>query len=324
MMKKNKNLIIVISVFIGALLILGSFIVIHNYNESKSKEVLESYVIVREVNKDSIVVEDTVKKETKTYLTDGSNYKKGDLIAIKSKGSKIEDYKVIVEDYMSITTSPIIIEDPTEIETTTVTTTTTNNQTTTVPNNTTRQNTTNNTTVKTTTIVKTTTSTKTTLPAKDETVLKYVEEETKTIQKGENTETFKEKSKKKFIEIVDFLYYGGTIKGVTLKDVKSSTKAKIIYYALLIDAAIDSRFPGYKQNISDKYKDIKSRLIAEFLDIKYDVCLKSGDDCNQVPEDWKLLKTSLKLTWDFIKGCFGYVKNLTVPKIKSWYESFRG
>ena len=56
MMKKNKNLIIVISVFIGALLILGSFIVIHNYNESKSKEVLESYVIVREVNKDSIVV----------------------------------------------------------------------------------------------------------------------------------------------------------------------------------------------------------------------------------------------------------------------------
>lgn len=319
MMKKNKNVIIIISVFIGALLILGSFIVIHNYSNSKSKEILESYVIVKDVNKDSIVVEDSNTKDTKTYLTDGSNFHTGDLISIKSKGNKIEEYKIIVEDYSSITTSPIIVVDNDETTTTTttepVTTTTTNVNTTTK----------NNTTVKSTTVVKTTTKATTTkLSTKDETVLKYIETEHQEIKNGENTETFKEKSKKKFIELVDFIYYGGTIKGVTFKELKNSTKAKVIYYALLIDAAIDSKFPGYKDNISDKYKDIKARLIAEFLDIKYEVCLKSGDDCDQANADFQLLKSSLKLTWDFIKGCFIYVKNLTVPKIKSWYESFRG
>ena len=54
------------------------------------------------------------------------------------------------------------------------------------------------------------------------------------------------------------------------------------------------------------------------------MCEKSEDGCAQASEDFKLLKYSLNLTWDTVKTFFGYIKNLTVPKIQSWYESFRG
>ena len=315
MMKKNKGIIIALSILICALLVLGSFIVIHNYYNAKSKEILDSYVVVKSVNKDSIIVEDSNTKDTKTYITDGDNFHEGDLVEIQSDGNKIKDYKVIVEDYAKMTTSPIIVVDST-------TTTTTTNTTGTTTTNKVVNTTVKNTTVKSTTVVKTTT--KKVLSSKDETILRYVENEYQETKNGSKTESFKEASKKKFIELIDFIYYGKEINGVTYKELKDSTKAKIIYYALLIDAAIDAKFPGYKDSISDKYKDIKAKLIAEFLDIKYEVCQKSGDDCAQVDADFKLLKTSLKLTWDVIKGCFTYVKNLTVPKIKAWYESFRG
>ena len=318
MMKKNKNLIIIISVFVGTLLILGSILLIHNYTNSKAKEIYDSYVIVKDVNKDSIVVEDANTKDTKTYITDGSNFHEGDLVEIQSEGNKIKEYKVIVDGYAKMTTNPIIVIDPEE----TTTTTSEPNTTTITTNNTTRTTTKNNTTVKSTTVVKTTT--KTTVSSKDESVLRYVETEYQSTKNSDNSATFKEKAKKTFITLVDFIFYDGEIKGVKFKELQAKTKAKVIYYTLLIDSAIDTKFPGYKDTISDKYKDIKAKLIAEFLDIKYEVCQKSTDDCAQANDDFKLLKTSLKLTWDVVKGTFIYVKNLTVPKIKSWYESFRG
>ena len=317
-MKKNKNIIIIISVFIAALLILGSLIIIHNYNDSKLNELKESYVVIKETYDDSIVVSDSNTNNTRTYLTDGSKFHKGDLVVIRSKGDKVQSYEVIVEDYNNLV-NPVIVVDPTDTTTTTVTTSTTQGTT----NSTTHKNTTTkNTTVKTTTIVKTTTKAVNT--NKDDMIINHVKSEYETIKNGEKTETFKEKAKKTFISLVDFVFYDGEIKGTTFKELKATTKAKVIYYTLLIDAGIDSKFPNYKENISDKYKDIKAKLIAEWLELKYDICQKSGDDCEQANSDFKVLKYSLNLTWDIIKGCFTYVKNLTVPKIKAWYESFRG
>ena len=92
----------------------------------------------------------------------------------------------------------------------------------------------------------------------------------------------------------------------------------------MIDSGIESKFPNYKENIGSKYNDIKAKLVAEFLELKYNICSKSKDDCAQVKDDFELLKKSLNITWDFIKNCFVYVKDLSVPKIKNWYESFRG
>ena len=301
---KKTNIITVISVLVAIILICATILIIHNYNKNKALSVNEIYGVVKHVNSDSIVIEDTNTKEEKTYLMDNVNYSEGDLISIKSQGSKVLEAKMILESYGSMTTNPIIIVDNT---TTTTSTTTTQERTTTV--------------VKTT---KRTTTKAVTTEDKDQVILKYFEDQKIATDKGDTSVSFKEKAKNGFITIVDFIFYEGKIKGITFKELKSSTKAKIIYYALLIDNGIDSKFPGYKETLSDKYKSAKAKLIAEFLDLKYEMCSRSEDGCNQASEDFKLLKYSLNLTWDIVKSCFGYIKDLTVPKIKSWYESFRG
>ena len=311
MMKKN-NVITIISIFVACILITCTILIIHNYNNSKRMSISEIYGVIKQVNGDSIVVEDPNTGSEKTYLLSGSNLHEGDLVLIKSKGNEVEESKVVVEGYSSITTNPIIIvEEPTtttEVVTTVAPTTTTKVRTTTIVNNN----------------KPTTTTTKSVTTDKDREILNYFETENIAVSKGEKTTTFKEKAKNGFITIVDFIFYGGKIKGITFKELKNSTKAKVIYYALLIDNGIDSKFPGYKDTLSEKYKSAKGRLVAEFLDIKYEMCSRSEDGCKQASDDLALLKYSLNLTWDMVKSFFGYVKNLTVPKIQSWYESFRG
>lgn len=297
MNKKTKTIIIVAVLLIIIAAAVTIFIFNKKNKETKSYEV---YGVVKQVNGDSIVVTDKDANTTKTFLIDANDLKEGDLVYIRFNGKEVDTYKVIVDNYASITTNPItVVEDPEEVTTTTVETTTTSA----VRNNTTRPTTT------------------TTAIDKDSTILSYFSNE---LEATKNNTSTKDKLKNGFITIVDFIFYDGTIKGVTFKELRSATKAKVIYYALLIDAGIDSKFPNYKENISSKYQDIKGRLVAEFLELKYAMCEKSEDGCAQASEDFKLLKYSLNLTWDTVKTFFGYIKNLTVPKIQSWYESFRG
>ena len=300
-MKKN-NIITIVSILIACLLIFATILIIHNYNNTKLQSLSEVYGVVKHVNADSIVVEDSATKKEKTYLMEEQIFKEGDLVSIKAKGDKVIESKVIVDNYVSLTTRPIVI-----VEENTTTTTTERITTTTKTNKN-----------------KTTTTQVVNNEDKDQIILKYLENEKLASEQGGNDLTFKEKAKNGFVTIVDFIFYEGTIKGITFKELKNSTKAKVIYYALLIDNGIDSKFPGYKDTLSTKYKDVKGKLVAEFLDIKYEMCSRSEDGCKQASDDLNLLKYSLNLTWDVVKSFFGYVKDLTVPKIKSWYESFRG
>lgn len=304
-MKKNSVLIYVICAIVTVALI-GAVIFMIVNNNKKNEQVHEVYGVIKSVNSDSILLTESTNNQEKTYIIDdNSGYHKGDLVVVKVKGSKVQSYQVIIEDYNSITSIPV---------TTTTTTTTT---TIVIPDTTT---TSTGYTPKTTT---STTTTKVVMSA-DDTVLGFVKNEYETIKSGDNTESFKDKAKQAFITTVDFIFYDGEIKGVKFKDLTAKGKAKVIYYALLIDAGIDSKFPGYKDKIASKYNDIKGKLVAEYLELKYDICSNHKDGCDQVKEDLNFLKNTLSLTWDAIKSFFGYVKDLSVPKIKDWYESFRG
>jgi hypothetical protein len=297
-MMKNKNTIIYVSILVGLLVILAITLLIVNYNKSKQTKINEVYGVVKEVYDDSIIIEDKDGNNSHTLLIEGTKYNKGDLVFIKEKDGRVEDSKLIVENYSELTTSPIIVVDNTTTTTTTSKVTTT----------------TKNTTKKITTTVD-----------KDEEVLNYFKSQHLMVTNNKDTSTsMKDKLKNGFISLVDFIFYGAPIKGVTFNELKDSTKEKVIYYALLIDGGIDSKFPNYKANISTKYKDIKSKLVVEFLELKYNMCEKSQDGCKQAKDDFELLKYSLNLTWDVVKGFLTNVKDLTVPKIKSWYESFRG
>ena len=66
----------------------------------------------------------------------------------------------------------------------------------------------------------------------------------------DNSDSFKENIKEKFVTVVDFLFYDGVIGGVTFNELTTSTKLKILEVALKIDQKLEMKFPGYKESIS--------------------------------------------------------------------------
>lgn len=297
-MNKKKLIIIISSIIVIIAILVVSILLIRNYykNKDNTSTTNEVYAVIKQVNEDSIIVSDKDENGLKTYIINPTGYKKGDLVLIKTKDGKVEDIKVIIEDYASLTTTNevVVVDDTTATTTTSIVTT------------------------KPATTRTTTNTTK--IEDKDSMILSYMSSSYENVKNGSVKDTLKNG----FVSVVDFIFYDQPIKGVTFKELRNKTKTKVIYYALLIDAGIDSKFPGYKETLSDKYKSAKSKLLAEFLELKYSMCEKSEDGCKQASDDLALLKKSLNLTWDIIKSVFGYVKDLTVPKIKSWYESFRG
>lgn len=131
-------------------------------------------------------------------------------------------------------------------------------------------------------------------------------------------------AKEKFILLVDFIFYDGEIKGKKFKELTSSAKAKVIYYTLLIDAGIDSKWPNYKDNINTKYNDIKSKLIAKYMDLTTSICESSKDNCAQAKSDFKLLKESVSLTWNTLKNAFLYAFDKGKNSLAEWYQIFSG
>jgi len=132
-------------------------------------------------------------------------------------------------------------------------------------------------------------------------------------------ETKESTIKEKFVKLVDFIFYGGEIGGKTFHELSNTTKLKIITLALKIDSKIENKLPSYKETISAKYQNLKSKLVEEYLDITTTICQKDEEFCENAKEGFNDLKTSFSITWDFIKDIAS--KNLT--KLKDWYEIWR-
>lgn len=61
---------------------------------------------------------------------------------------------------------------------------------------------------------------------------------------------YKDEIKKRFIIIIDFLFYDGKLKNYTLDDLSKKAKLQVLKIALSIDTKIEKYFPGYKESIS--------------------------------------------------------------------------
>lgn len=313
---KKKTIIMAI---ITAGLIVGIFIVSMllikeiNFNRSfdKKKEIITKvYATISEVGDNYIkVIPVDESIGTSLMVNTKDRYKEGDFILIL--------YNEDEESYITPNSIEVIAhKDEVNLITTKSTTTTQD-----VYNSTTKVNTTK---INKTTKTSVGTTTKTVNKNADEVVLSYVKSTENDIVSYNETTTFKERAKASFIKIIDFIFYDGEIKGVTWDELSNKAKAKVVYYALIIDNKIDNKWPNYKENTSNKLNDIKERLIAKYMDLTANICSNHPNECAQTKEDFKLLKKSLNLTWDILKSAFKYGYDKTTNYLKTWYEVFSG
>ncbi len=133
-----------------------------------------------------------------------------------------------------------------------------------------------------------------------------------------------EEVKVRFISIVDFLFYNGTITGYTFNDVTSKTKLQILKIALSIDSKIESYLPGYKETITSTtgkiYTGLKIKIIENYLNTTTKICNYDKNLCETAKEDFQEMKKTFSITWNYIKDL---IINAT-ENLKEWYEIYSG
>lgn len=299
-MKKNYNLIyillsIVIILVILTLIFFFAYKALKEEIKDNSNE-KRMYATVIESGKNFIKVKDENTNEIYYIKYDDNHLNDGEIIEITYKDN-VDDFSNI--DVIVSKDEDILIVDRTTTTRTTVTSTSE---------------------IKTT--IPTTTSTNYT---SDDEMINMFKTSYMSIE-NDDSKNITESIKDKFIDIIDFIFYDKEINGRTFNSLTDTAKSKIIYYALLIDAKIDSKWPDYKKNISEKYEDIKAKLLAIYLDMVTSICSK-GDNaryCEYLKSDLNVLKYSLNLTWDTLKRAFKYGYNKTTDVLVKWYEVFSG
>lgn len=315
---KNKSIImgVVCTVLVVAIGITIFFLIDSldgNHALENKKEVEKKmYATVLEVGKNYIKI-DPIDDEEVVHVNTSEKLSKGDFIVITYN----ED------EALSITPNTVeVIASNNEI--TVVPNTTAIANSTTTNKKITTQNTkaSKSTTRSTETPKKTTTTTKN-IELSEEEIINYAKLSYDEANDSSEKKSISASIKSKFVTLVDFIFYDGKIKGKTFKELSDKAKAKVIYYTLLMDSKIDSKWPDYKQTIKNKTNDLKAKLIAKYMDITSNICENHADGCEMVKNDFALLKKSLNLTWDIVKSAFSYGYNKTYTYLKNWYEVWR-
>lgn len=135
---------------------------------------------------------------------------------------------------------------------------------------------------------------------------------------------YKEEVKKRFIIIVDFLFYNGKIKGHTLSELSNKTKLQVFKIMLSIDKKIEDYIPGYKESIKNTsgkiYTSVKSKVVEQYLKLTTKICDNDKELCKNATRDFQEMKKSFSIGWSMIKDLVGTGTN----NLKKWYEIFSG
>lgn len=154
----------------------------------------------------------------------------------------------------------------------------------------------------------------------DQEVLGYFD----TLEKDFNSSEIKNSVKSGFITVVDFIFYDGSIKGHTFKELSNSAKLKVLKMALYFDSKIEKYFPDYKETISSNtkkvYTNVKGKIVSSYLNLTASVCSKNDELCMSAKNGFQELKKNFGLTWNLIKDIAGE----GLHNIKSWYEIWSG
>lgn len=163
---------------------------------------------------------------------------------------------------------------------------------------------------------------------KDTKVIETLEETYNNIKNSEVTEKFSDSAKATFINVVDFLFYNGTIKGVTFNELTDNGKAKVLELANKIDEKIESKVPNYKDKISSTaskaYKEASELIkkgsanLNDFLKAKL-----SNENYNAIINSKEDLVYYSKNAVSFIKDHGSKLLSTAKDKLSEWYSKYK-
>ncbi len=139
-----------------------------------------------------------------------------------------------------------------------------------------------------------------------------------------DSEELLEKGKAYFIYCVDFLFFDEPINGVTFSSLSDSVKQQILENIADIDALICTKYPDYKETISDKYNYIYGNAIELIrkgsMNIKDFSKEKLGEENMEKLDE---LKESFKEQVSDNYDDLSELADKGKEKVKSWYEEFK-
>lgn len=163
---------------------------------------------------------------------------------------------------------------------------------------------------------------------KDNIVIDELNNTLKNIEESTQDENFKDKASSTFISIVDFLFYDGTIKGISFDELTEKEKEKVLEISSKIDVKLEEKCPGYKEKISNstsKAYQKASKIIKKGAKNINDFAKSAlGDENYQAIIDAKdeLVKYS-KESLNYVTGAGSKVFNNTKEKLNEWYQNFK-
>ena len=171
-------------------------------------------------------------------------------------------------------------------------------------------------------------STATTYSDKDTKVINSLNETLTKVKSNVSDNDFLDSAKGVFISVVDFLFYDGSISGVTFDELTDSGKRKVLEIASSIDSTIENKFPGYKETISDKASNAfnkASEIIKKGANDLNDFAReKLGEDNYQSIIDAKEeLIVYTKNAINFIGDVSSSLWNSAEDKLNNWYQNFK-
>lgn len=166
------------------------------------------------------------------------------------------------------------------------------------------------------------------LSIKDNTVINEMNDTLNSINTESNSSNFSDKAKATFISIVDFLFYDGTIKGVTFNELTDEGKQKVLEIANKIDVKLEEKVPGYKEKISsttsNAYNKASEIIKNGASSLNSFAKEKLGDEnynsiIDAKDELVKYSKNALNLVGNTGSKIFSNTKD----KLNDWYQNFK-
>lgn len=170
--------------------------------------------------------------------------------------------------------------------------------------------------------------TKPSLSNKDNTIINEMDNTLNSINTESSSSNFSDKAKATFISIVDFLFYDGTIKGITFNELTDDGKQKVLEIANKIDVKLEEVSPGYKDKISsttsNAYNKASEIIKSGASSLNNFAKEKLGDEnynsiIDAKDELVKYSKNALNLVGSTGSKLFSSTKD----KLNDWYQNFK-